>query len=235
MISTLFAPHSDACLLRLSTKQDGRGSQDELASLLDTEHIVALRQVHGDAVHVAHEPSNRSAEADIAITNRPGLVLTARGADCQIGAVYAPSKGVIATFHAGWKGLLAGTIPSLFKSLRSDYGVEGSDVIVYLGPSLCTDCAEFSDPAHTMPHAFPQYYHHHRINLRAIAEEQLLEAGVSEASIERHPDCTCCHPQKYWTYRGGHREEVANGASNVLAIVITKEYQSVRATELQGK
>ena len=49
-----------------------------------------------------------------------------------------------------------------------------------------------------------------------------MDAGIQPQNIERMDDCTRCHPEKYWTYRGGDREAVKAGRTNVMACVLRK-------------
>ena len=39
------------------------------------------------------------------------------------------------------------------------------------------------------------------IDLKEINRLWLLRAGIDPARIDVHPDCTKCHPERYWSHR----------------------------------
>ena len=41
----------------------------------------------------------------------------------------------------------------------------------------------------------------YRIDLKAINRLWLLRAGLDPKHVEIHPDCTMCHPERYWSHR----------------------------------
>lgn len=204
----------------LLTKEDPPRSDDAVGLLLGAPGTVGLRQVHGDRIMITRSSSARTDEADGALTDAKNLCLTIRAADCQMLIVAVPERGVIGVVHAGWKGLLCKTIPACLKELETEWGIPGAQVWIGFGPSLCTACAEFTDPVRELPGIEPAFFHGRHADLRAIAEAQLHAGGVPTGQIERHPDCTRCNSELYWSYRGGDREEVLRGQTNILACVI---------------
>lgn len=182
---------------------------------------VRLHQVHGNRTIVATEPSESTEQADGAITNTPGLHLMARAADCQNFAFYVPSKHVGGVLHAGWKGMLCDAVTACIQTLSETYDVTPEDIYVAAGPSLCLQCAEYRDTEHELrKQVDPIYVHGNNVDLRTIANDQLIKAGIPPNQIERHPDCTRCSPDKYLTYRGGDRSLVQSGVSNVLVLTL---------------
>jgi hypothetical protein len=207
----------------LFTKEDLAVSDEEVGQLLKANGVAALSQVHGNKAVVVREPVARTLEADALATDMPGLALTIRTADCQSFLVYAPEKNVIGLIHAGWKGLVAGIIPSFFDLLWEEWGIRAEDTIAAAGPSLCRAHGEFSDPKKELRGIHPRFFDGRLADLRAIAEDQLFALGVDPGRFERLPDCTQCHPEKYWTYRGGDKENVTKGMTNLLACVLASE------------
>ena len=41
----------------------------------------------------------------------------------------------------------------------------------------------------------------YHIDLKAINRLWLLRAGIDPSRIDVHPDCTKCHPERYWSHR----------------------------------
>ncbi len=182
------------------------------------ENIVSLNQVHGNNVVIVQSPSWREKEADAALTDQLDLTLTIRIADCQAFVVYAPNQHVIGVIHAGWKGLVNGVIPSTLNKMKDEWNIDLSTVLVGSGPSLCMECAEFTDPREELPGIDPQFFHGRHADLRSIADDQLMQCGVLREHIERHPDCTKCRPDLYYSYRGGDKDKVIQGCANTLAV-----------------
>ena len=120
----------------------------------------------------------------------------------------------------GWRGLIAGAIPEFFRVLKKEWGIDPSQTFVGAGPSLCKRCAEFTNPARELPSLSPQFVEKRHVDLQGAADAEFIALGVPENAIERSPDCTCCHPEKYWTYRGGDREAVKNGQTNMLVCLL---------------
>ncbi len=178
---------------------------------------VRLHQVHGSRTIVARQPSESVEQADGVITDVVGLNLMARAADCQNFAVYAPEKNIIGVMHVGWKGVVVGTIPEFFRTLKKEFDVDAEEAFVSAGPSLCLKCAEYKDANFELRQKIDlRFVHDSHVDLQGAATMQLLDAGVPRDHFERHPDCTCCTPKEYWTYRGGDREAVQEGNANVL-------------------
>lgn len=218
----LFEQYSDRLDIRFYTKADAIGSDDDLIHALESDQLASLKQVHGGRMVIQRSPNRREKEADGSLTDTQDLWLSLRVADCQSFVLYAPEQHVIGVIHAGWKGLVAGIIPHCFSLLQQEWGIDPATVLIGAGPSLCTDCAEFTDPIQELIGIDPKFFDGRHADLRAIADDQLLQCGVKAEHIERHPDCTRCNPDLYWTYRGGDREAVIKGSSNVLTCRLKK-------------
>ncbi len=230
MITAPFAilqPFSDRLHTALFDRGDNvRNDGDVIRSLKNDarwpqpEKLVSLKQVHGKRVMVVRHTSQRIEEADGVITDQPGLTLTIRSADCQALLVFSPTRNVVGLIHAGWRGVDAGVIPEFFAVMKREWNIEPSEVFVAAGPSLCQKCADFTDPKSELQNIRENFFHGRHVDLQAAATDQLISLGMDPYRIERHRDCTRCHPETWWTYRGGHRNEVCEGATNVLACVM---------------
>ncbi len=209
---SLLPQFSDRVDIRFLGKTDDRTIPDP---------HVRLHQVHGNRVIVVRKAMESEERADGVITDHVGLHLTARAADCQNFAVYAPDSHVAGVLHVGWRGLIAGAIPEFFAALKREFNIAAEDTYVATGPSLCLRCAEFKDPTHEVRvHADAIYVHGDCVDLAMMANDQLIAAGVHPDWTTRHPDCTRCMPERYFTYRGGDRELVASGVSNILVCTL---------------
>ena len=215
---SLLTPYQNKFSVRLFTKQEfPAGFTDDQ---LGYEKVVALHQVHGGDVVYADQPINRDRKADALMTDQLHLCLTIRWADCQNFILYDPVTHTLGAVHAGWRGLLANAIPNTIKAMQLRWSVDPSHLLVCAGPSLCQECATFTDPESELPGVDRHLYESNQVDLRGIADEQLAESGIVPEHIERSSECTRCTPSLYWTYRGGDREAVQNGCTNVVAAVL---------------
>ncbi|MDO8649618.1 MAG: polyphenol oxidase family protein [Candidatus Peregrinibacteria bacterium] len=217
---SLLKPFAERLSVWISAKDDPPRTDDALATELGVSRSASLDQVHGNRVIVVRDALARSEKADGCITDAKDLLLSVRWADCQNFLVYAPDRNIVGLVHVGWRCLVAGTIPSFFRTLESEWGIDGGDTYVCGGPSLCQECSEFSDPLNELTGINPELVHGKRADLRGWALQQLTEAGVHEDRFQRIIDCTRCRADQYWTYRGGHQEEVRAGRSNALLCIL---------------
>lgn len=158
--------------------------------------LTFVRQVHGASVErVTVQSAERARRAgpeeldraDGQATSAPGLALTALTADCLPIAV--SGRGAVAMLHAGWRGLREGVIDSGVVALR-ELGVEGS-LSAAIGPGAGPCCyrvgAEVLEAFGEYPRARAGAS---RLDLKAIAAEQLARAGVDQ--IHDLGLCTIC-------------------------------------------
>jgi polyphenol oxidase len=172
--------------------------QDLLCELLNLGWLCSSKQVHGSTVHVIEEISGSggtllavAADAHVTQLRRLGaMVLTA---DCL--PVALGCRGAVAMVHAGWRGLAAGVLQRSVSAMRGL--VNDQPILAVVGPGAGVCCYEVG--AEVLA-AFPSAPRHGRhLDLRAIASQQLLDAGVSEV---RHGDaCTVCNCEWFFSHR----------------------------------
>lgn len=151
-----------------------------------------MNQVHGTTIVEVFE-YGEAPEADALITRTHGLRIAVKTADCIPLILADADAGVVAAVHAGWRGLTADIIPKVLERLVS-MGAEPRRVKVGIGPSLGTECAEFSDPEQEIPEKFHWAIQGRRVDLNGIALKQLLDGGIREENIEWLKTCTHCDP-----------------------------------------
>lgn len=203
--------------VRLLTREDNIGSDADLAQKIGSDTIVSLHQKHGDCAVRASHASSREIEADAVFTDTPSLTLSIRFADCQNAVIIVPDKKIIGLVHAGWRGVQSRIMSAAYALLKEEWGIQPAETFVGLGPALCTNCSNFTDPEKEVPE-LSSFMTGNCIDLRAALDAQLHEIGVPKSHIERLPDCTRCHSNQYWTYRGGDREAVKQGRTNVMTV-----------------
>jgi polyphenol oxidase len=221
----ILQPFQDEIDVMLLIREDDVKDDEGTAEALDADYLASLIQKHGNKVVYVEDETMGEEEGDGMVTNVENLTLAVRSADCQTFVAYAPSAGACGVLHAGWKGLLADAMPSFLSSLSRAFRVSPSELLIGAGPSLCTKCAEFTDPVAELKGIDPKFFHGRCADLRGIAEDQLFSLGVKPEHFERHPGCTRCEPNTYWSYRAD-KEKVLEGYRNVLAIRLKEQAES---------
>jgi polyphenol oxidase len=207
----------------------GEAARERLRERLGVRRLVRGHQVHGtvvrrvregpaaagqapetngqtqEAAGPAPEAEGQAQEADGQATAVADVGVMVLVADCL--PVVLGAHGAVAVLHAGWRGLRAGVLEEGVRALR-DVGGHG-DVIAIIGPGAGVCCYEVGEEVHT---SFGGVHRHGRhIDLKAIARDRLLAAGVAEVTdVET---CTICD-ERLFSHR---REGVSAGRQAAVA------------------
>lgn len=170
---------------------------------LQVSQVVYAKQEHKtDVAEITSANVHKIPVADALFTRVKGLGLAVTHADCQGAILFDPKKEVIAVVHAGYKGLGGEIYRKTIEALRQSAGVDPKDLLVCVSPSLGPDHAEYINYKTELPESFwsyqpkPKYF-----DLWAIAEMQLMQAGVKKSHIELTKLCTYCEKKDYYSYR----------------------------------
>jgi YfiH family protein len=196
--------------------EQGLAARERLREAAGARRLVRGYQVHGVVVgrvladggrpglpNAYEQPDGESQprfEADGHAVAAPDIAAMVLTADCI--PVVLGARGAVAALHAGWRGLAAGVLEEGVRALR-EVGGRGEAVAV-VGPCAGACCYEVGEEVHA---AFGEEVHAafdgaHRdgrlIDLRRIAHERLLKAGVGQ--VRDVTACTICD-QRYFSYR----------------------------------
>ncbi|MEM7562963.1 MAG: peptidoglycan editing factor PgeF [Pseudomonadota bacterium] len=163
-----------------------------------------MNQTHSTRVVTLEDETRR--DADAAITRRPGRVAVVMVADCLPVLVSNRDGSEIAAIHAGWRGLQGGVIQASIEAMQSN----PADLTAWIGPAISKQHFEVGDEVReafvdsvtcTDIQSFftPQGAGHWMCDLPAIAEQVLIETGVSQTGRSRH--CTYAEPDLFFSYR----------------------------------
>jgi YfiH family protein len=184
-----------------ATRGDGheRGPdrRERLREQLGLSALLAGRQVHGTSVRrVRREDEARGETADIEADGQAtglreaGLMVLV--ADCL--PVLLFSDGAVAALHVGWRGLGAGMLQEGVRALR-ELG-NGNEIRAVIGPGAGVCCYEVGEEVHRVLGG--AHRDGARVDLKAIAREQLLWGGVDE--VRDLELCTICD-QRFFSHR----------------------------------
>lgn len=179
-----------------------------------------VSQVHGRSVElIEREPENEYAEtldaeirdrfsgqlpADALVCLVPEVLLSIRIADC-VPILLASSDGrVVASIHAGWRGVVGNIAAKTVRAMRE--AAASATLVAAIGPCISRDhfevgeevAAEFTrqdlqSAIHTQPGSKPH------IDLQAAVTLQLERAGVT--AVDTHELCTFRDREEFFSHR----------------------------------
>jgi len=183
--------------------------------------------VHSTDVVIADSPRLRGDEykkADIILTDKPGLTLFLRYADCVPLLLHDPIKKVIGISHAGWMGTVRDVAGTTIKSMVENYGSDPANIVACIGPSIGPDHYEVGeDVIQQVRETFGNdsdlvlQPHGGRIHfdLWKSNQMQLVRAGVRH--IANAGICTACHTDDWFSHRAEMGKTGRFGALITLA------------------
>jgi YfiH family protein len=180
--------------------QGAADARERLRANIGVDSLARGYQVHGSVVErIEHElePGAERRHADGQATRLTGVGAMVLTADCL--PVALGSESAVAMLHAGWRGLAAGVLQSGAVAMRELGGEE--EIVAIIGPAAGVCCYEVGPEIHAIFGAAHRVGT--RIDLRAIAREQLLAAGVTD--VRDAQACTICDERFFSHRREGER------------------------------
>jgi YfiH family protein len=184
----------------------------KLSKKMNIPTPVFAEQVHGDSILLLKDRPTEKPKCDAFITNRTGLPLMVKVADCQGILMFDPINSAIACVHSGWRGSTKNIIGKTIKKMEKEFGIKPKNLLVGISPSLGPCCAEFSDPKNELPDFMSAYLKGKHADFWQLSLDQCMEAGVPKKNIEIARVCTKCDPDCF-----SHRR----GDSGRMAVFIT--------------
>lgn len=179
------------------------------------ESMYDVWQVHGVDVVCTSAPrplDTPHRKADVILTDRAGVTLFMRFADCVPIFLYDPKRLVVGLAHAGWQGTVKRTASAAIAAMQDEYGSNPADILAGIGPSIGADHYEVgADVAGQVRAAFGGNAdalliapdgdgHPVQFDLWAANHLILEESGVRQ--IEVAGLCTACHLEDWFSHRG---------------------------------
>lgn len=176
---------------------------------LDIDRLFEQRQVHGTRARDVAELSQAIAdeEGDALIARAEGFGIAARTGDCVPVLIAHPPTGHVGAAHAGWRGAVAGVVPSVIDALAHD----PAELIVAIGPHIRVDAFEIDeDVARKMEDAAKGRAVVRRDgpkphgDLAALIRFQLRAAGVPDEAVDDVGGCTLSDTAQFFSHRRDH-------------------------------
>ena len=161
-----------------------------------------INQTHS-SICVRADSKFSSNEADASYSRTSGVVCGVLTADCMPVFVSDKEGTVVGIAHAGWRGLVGGIIESLIEEMN----IEGSELLVHLGPAISQSAFEvggevktqFLDRNSIFERSFIEKNGKHYLDLYDGAKVVLEGYGIT--SISGGDYCTYENSKQFFSYR----------------------------------
>lgn len=186
---------------------------------VEPESIVSLPQIHSsDVIYVdenlrgARYYKTSQLKCDGYVTDRPGITLGVKTADCVPILYYDPIVKVIGAVHAGWRGTYANIAVNCVGEMVK-LGASPENIRAAIGPSIHSCCYEvgedFIDEVVSLAgrEAAERYIGIPSDSKRPHADivgynvEILLDSGLKPENIDVCELCTCHNPELFYSHR----------------------------------
>jgi YfiH family protein len=139
------------------TKEDSRTAVERNRELLlasldapgggGSWHLVTLRQIHSSIVWQAegNGSDGGSRVGDGLVTERPGVLLGIKTADCLPVLLADVGRRAVGAFHAGWRGTAARIVEKGVGEMRRRFGTDPRDIRAAIGPGIHACCYEVGE------------------------------------------------------------------------------------------
>jgi YfiH family protein len=99
-----------------------------------TEKLKFQHQIHSDIISVIDETSQET-DSDAMITDKNGIILCVKIADCAAILVYNPINQVIAAIHSGWRGTQQSITAKTINRMSGLFGSNPEHLLIYISPA----------------------------------------------------------------------------------------------------
>ncbi len=187
-------------------------NRQAIAACFNHARLAFVKQVHRTGIRVLKKDrtvafsAGQEPEGDALVSDRPGLLLGIKLADCQSIILFDPRQKVAANVHSGWRGSVANIIGRTVAVMTETFQCRPADILAGISPSLGPCCAEFVNYKTEIPTDLWAYKDaHHRFDFWQISRDQLTAAGLLADNIEIAGICTRCHKDRFFSYRAEGR------------------------------
>jgi len=188
-------------------RQRAIANRGDLARLCGLEKLAELHQVHG--VTTVFNPGPLSPrqepeqEGDGFATDRTGVGLLIKTADCQPVLLAHKAGRHIAALHVGWRGNRQDYPYRAVLEICGRYGLEPGDFHAVRGPSLGPAAAEFTGFASEWGDGYSPWFNadSSTMDLWRLTRDQLIRAGLAPDHIYGLDMCTWSLEKTFFSYR----------------------------------
>jgi len=162
-------------------------------------------------------------QADALVTDRPGLLLGALGADCPPVLLADAGAGIVGAAHAGWKGAFAGVTDATVLAMER-LGARRENICAAVGPCIAQASYEVDEAFRArflaQGEANAAYFAggkpgHWQFDIEAYVADRLSQFGVGR--VEKLGLDTYAAPDRFYSFRRAtHHKEPDYGRQIAL-------------------
>lgn len=184
-----------------------------LKNNIDPAKVVSAEIVHGNNIEIVNGKEGEKVirGVDGLITQNKDVYLSITSADCLPVFLFDPKKEIIGMIHAGWRSLASNILSNAVEKIKI-LGGAPEDILIGIGPVICQNHyevgLEVAEKFSGYPSAIIKENKKIFLDLKKIAELQLIELGLKKNNIEISPECTFELPEKYFSARRNRKKEV---------------------------
>lgn len=185
----------------------------KISGLLKINKIYFPDQQHTEKVIIVGRETKQET-GDALITNSHSILLGIKTADCVPILIQDTEKNVVAAVHAGWRGTASGILKNTLRIMYDSFLCSPEDIVIATGPSIRWCCYRVGyDVVERVSKVSPTPGRHADVFIRknpegsffldlaAANKLQAMAEGVREKDIWMSEECTCCHPERFYSYR----------------------------------
>lgn len=183
-----------------NTAAAGVGGMEECKNMIP----VFLRQVHSRRVHNVKRVTRSIPMGDALLTDRPGILLVVKTADCLPVLIVDKDRRAVAAVHCGWRGTAQKILQCVINAMRRDFKSRPDRLLVGMGPCIGPECYEVGPelPSEFQRRGLPASVFRPKpdrpgkflLDLKEANLQQLRESGVQNSHIVIIEECTRCRP-----------------------------------------
>lgn len=178
--------------------------------------LLSLCQIHSDILHIVVDVPEETLAGDALITDRLGVLLIVKTADCLPILIVDKKTRTVAAVHCGWKSTSQKLVQKVVRHMKEQFQCVPSSLMIALGPCIGKECYEVGeDVKHEfeerglrndvfLPH--PLHMGKYYLDLRQANIYQLLDERVKVSNISVVEFCSHCE-EDLLSYRRSPRTE----------------------------
>jgi len=181
------------------------------------ESLYDVWQVHGKNIvltQAPRSPNQPHLKADAIFSDRRGVTLFMRFADCVPIFIFDPIRKVAGLVHAGWQGTVKRVAAGAVEAMRNQYSTNPADILAGIGPSIAAhhypvgdDVIQqarlvFGDDASEFLHVRHPGSETNTVEFDLWSANLMILEGMGVRNIEISGICTHCHLEDWYSHRG---------------------------------
>ncbi len=195
---------------------------------IDYKKLVVLDQIHSVNVEFFNSFKNNKLEkieeTDGVITNKKGIVLSVRTADCLPITFVDKSSGLIGISHQGWRGSLKKMVIRMINKII-EKGGKKENILAAIGPGIGACCYNINEDRY---YQFLEEFNGYSDKIFQVRKGErflnliwfnyllLIEAGIKKENIDFFPFCTSCDKKRFFSFRRDKKKDYGEMFSFVL-------------------